>query len=706
MKRAVDSQGTGFPQQAFRDSTVAVAATFTAHPILEPLRYWLYEVLGFNGRVELADTGQVVQTLLNRRGIFASVQDGLKVVLLRWEDWERAGSKDNCETLQLLISALTSSATLSRVPHLVCVCPPSPQVLADSERSARFCEMGNRFMSEITRLPGVFALTPNELIEIYPVEDYDSPLGDQLAWIPYRTNLFLVLASMIARHLHAATTPPYKAIVVDCDDTLWAGVCGEDGPSGMIIDEAHKALQEFLLSQHDAGMLICLCSKNNEEDVFSVFEQRDEMVLNLRHIAGHRINWESKANNIKSLASELGFSPDAFIFIDNNPLETAQVREALPEVLTLTLPADPRRNVGFLRGVWAFDRHGRTQEDGTRTIQYRQERERRRLRGVTGLTDFLAMLDLKVHVRPLDENSLARSAQLTQRVSQFNLSTIRRSEAELTMLWRTKTLEGRMVEVSDRFGDYGLVGLLLFNILKPGRLRIDSFLLSCRALGRGVEHQMLAALGSLAQGRQLEFIELPFVQTARNRPMRDFLSANIDRIERLSEAEVYLVPAVEAASIRYDPSLNESPRTSSEINRLPDLISTVTAAGKEASARSRLLERIATELSEPVQILAAFESWQRTTGVRPDGEYIAPEDNVQRRLSEIWAGVLGIEKVGVRDVFFELEGDSLKMVQVIVRVADAFGVELPIDSFFEHPTIEAHARKIVELLSTLDSCEK
>ena len=165
-----------------------------------------------------------------------------------------------------------------------------------------------------------------------------------------------------------------------------------------------------------------------------------------------------------------------------------------------------------------------TREDGVRTAQYLQERDRKQLRmQVTSLAEFLAALDLQVAIRPLEERDLARSAQLTQRVNQFNLSSIRRSEAELNALWRSRTLEGWVVEVSDRFGDYGQVGLLLFEANKSDSFRIDSFLLSCRALGRGVEHQMLAALGALAQERGLHSLELPFVETSRNRPMRDFL---------------------------------------------------------------------------------------------------------------------------------------------------------------------------------------
>ena len=154
-------------------------------------------------------------------------------------------------------------------------------------------------------------------------------------------------------------------------------------------------------------MLICLCSKNSEEDVFKVFEQRVEMPLKLHHIAAHRINWESKAGNIRSLARELGIGTDSFVFIDDNPFECAEVRAGLPEVLTLHMPPDPEALVLFLRGIWAFDGRSPTPGDSGRTRQYLQERERKQLRNqVTNLAEFLAALDLEVRIRPLEEADL------------------------------------------------------------------------------------------------------------------------------------------------------------------------------------------------------------------------------------------------------------------------------------------------------------
>ncbi len=684
--------------------TVAIAASFTAFPIFEPLRFWLHEVLSVDARIELAGMGQVMQTLLDPRSVFATNSSGLNVILLRWEDVCGIEFKDCEHALELLVSALSCSSSVARIPHLVCLCAPSPEALIDPERSTRFRDVDARLKSMVTGLPGVFVVTSNELLLLYPVQDYADALSDRLASVPYRTGLFVVIAALIARRLHSVMTPPYKAIVVDCDQTLWAGACAEDGPHGVVIDGPRQALQNFLVAQHDAGMLICLCSKNSEEDVLKVFEQRVEMPLKLHHVAAHRINWESKVGNIRSLARELGIGSDSFVFVDDNPFECAEVRAGLPEVLTLHLPPDPETLVLFLRGIWAFDRESPAREDRGRTGQYLQERERKQFRNqVTNLAEFLASLDLRVRIRPLEEADLARSAQLTQRVNQFNLSSIRRSEAELTHLWRSQNLEAWAVEVSDRFGDYGQVGLILFEADKLDSLKFDSFLLSCRALGRGVEHQMLAGLGALAHERGLRFLQLPFIETSRNRPMRDFLQTMLQGHEQTVQSGSYVLSADMAARVRYIPPAIEYTPDPVGANRSSEpRAATEPKASLQAQERSRLLARIAAELATPEQILSAFESWQRTSRKRPDNEYVAPRNIVESTLAGIWAEVLGVEQLGASDVFFELDGDSLKMVQIIVRVLEAFGVELPISFFFDHPTIEAHAQKITEMRHSIN----
>ena len=185
-------------------------------------------------------------------------------------------------------------------------------------------------------------------------------------------------------------SPPYKVIVLDCDNTLWKGVVGEEGVAGIAIPPAWRQLQQFMVELSGKGFLLCLCSKNAESDVLDVFEQRRDMILKRDHLVSWRINWQPKSENIRSLAQELNLGLDSFIFLDDNPVECAEVRAGCPEVLTLRLPIEGDM-VGFLERVWAFDRLNVTSEDQQRTAMYKQEIERGRFqkqapdhRGVPG----------------------------------------------------------------------------------------------------------------------------------------------------------------------------------------------------------------------------------------------------------------------------------------------------------------------------------
>jgi FkbH-like protein len=220
--------------------------------------------------------------------------------------------------------------------------------------------------------------------------------------------------------------------VLDCDQTLWSGVCGEDGASGICLDAPRRSLQEFMRAQRDAGKLLAICSKNNEEDVRQVFEHRNDMPLRAEHIAAWRTNWNPKSENLKSIAQELNLGLDSLIFVDDNPVECAEVEANCPEVLVLQLPEDCERIPAFLKHCWAFDQLRITSEDRRRVESYSQNRDREVLRTQSmSLADFIAGLNLQIQISSMSTDQLSRMSQLTQRTNQFNCTTIRRSEAEL-----------------------------------------------------------------------------------------------------------------------------------------------------------------------------------------------------------------------------------------------------------------------------------
>ena len=292
-----------------------------------------------------------------------------------------------------------------------------------------------------------------------------------------------------------------------------------------------------MLAQQKAGAVLCICSKNNEDDAWAVFRERNDMVLRPEHFVAHRINWDHKSNNIRSLAAELSLGLDSMVFVDDDSAVCAEVRHGCPQVSVIQLPADIRELPRLLRNLWIFDRLKVTKEDRRRTELYQENAAREQVRkSVTNFGDFLAGLGLEISVAPMQPDHLARVSQLTFRTNQFNCTTIRRTEGELRELLTTGQLSCHVTHVKDRFGDYGLVGVTLHEI-SGDSLIVDSFMMSCRVLGRGVEHKMGSTLGALASERGLRWVDLRYVKTAKNRPAIEFLES-LPETERLENGGV------------------------------------------------------------------------------------------------------------------------------------------------------------------------
>jgi FkbH-like protein len=454
------------------------------------------------------------------------------------------------------------------------------------------------------------------------------------------------------------------------------------------MDEARAALQTFMVRQHDAGMLLCLCSKNAEDDVYEVFAQRDDMPLTREHVVTSRINWQPKSANLRELAEELQLGLDSFIFIDDNPVECAEVRANCPEVLVLPLPEDTTTIPRFLDHVWAFDHLKITEEDRKRTSMYQQNIQREKARSTSlTLTDFLAELNMQVRIAPPTPAQLPRVSQLTQRTNQFNFTTIRRSEAEIQQLCQGGKLECRVVEVSDRFGDYGLVGVMLFE-LAPEALVLDTMLLSCRVLGRGVEHQMLAHLGQVASEQQRASVDIRYLPTKKNQPALDFLTGVVgDYQEPAEEGLLFRVPTDYARNVTYTPAESAPPADANGESKPK-------AASAASAIDAALLERfvqIANTLYDADQVLDRASARQVQQRSEAAGAYVAPGSDLEQSIAAVWQEVLGLERVGSRDNFFEIGGTSLKGVQLIAQLKQRLGVELSIVNLFESPTVSAMA---------------
>ena len=668
---------------------IAISATFTAEAIQPGLAFWMRE-LGLPAELRFAAYNQVFQELLDPAGLLARNTSGVNVVLVRFDDWPAGQAAE-------FVDAVRSAAVRMSVPLIVVLCPgalPFDDALDGVVRRG------------VADLPSVYLLTAAEIAELYPVAEVHDPDGNELGRVPYTPLYFVALATALARKIHAITAPPFKAIALDCDDTLWAGICGEDGPEGVVLDPPRRGLQEFMAERRRAGLLLALCSKNNPEDVAATFRAHPEMPLAPADFVARRINWDSKAGNLVSLAEELEIGLDTFILVDDNPKEVQEVQAGAPQVLALLLPARAAEIPAFLAHVWAFDRARLTEEDRRRGEMYAQRAERgRAARSSASLEDFLASLQLEVKIAPLEPAQVDRVAQLTARTNQMNATCIRRTAAEIQRL----SEECLTVHVTDRFGSYGLTGAMLFRVAASA-LVVDTFLLSCRALGRGVEHRMVARLGEIALEHRLQTVEIPFVAAQRNRPALLFLQS----LGAVFSGGIFRLSAADAAKVEYHPSAGQP---AGEVGRTPwsaaDAPVGLLAPGEVLAPLFRLRDegvprgpggppharaayaRIAGDLRTPEQIFARLRATSRRRTSLCDID--APRTALERDLVALWAELLNVEAVGIHENFFELGGHSLLAVQLLSRVRQIYAVDLSLEVVYSGEFMVAELAKAIEL---------
>jgi len=354
-----------------------------------------------------------------------------------------------------------------------------------------------------------------------------------IARAPYSRNALINIAHQFQTYMNMLMGKSKKCLVLDCDGTLWGGIIGEDGIAGIGLGSnypnvAFKAFQTAIIDLYSQGVIIALCSKNNEEDVIDVFEQHPDMQLTLHHIAAKRINWNDKATNIKEIAKELNIGLNSIVFIDDNPFEIEWVESQLPDVQTLLLEKGSEIKYAHqLKELTCFDKQSITSEDALKGNMYQSQKLRDNLEQKTSnLEDFLSSLDMRVSVQLADSSNVARIAQQTQKTNQFNLTTKRYSEDQILSFISLDGYAVFALQLEDRFGDMGIVGSAIIDLSDPLLAKIDTLLLSCRALGRQVELVFLDHLLSYCQGIGYKAVEGMFIASEKNQQVEAFYKNN------------------------------------------------------------------------------------------------------------------------------------------------------------------------------------
>ena len=321
-----------------------------------------------------------------------------------------------------------------------------------------------------------------------------------------------------------------KCIVLDLDNTLWGGIVGEDGFNGIKLSQndpigkAFIEFQKYLLSLHERGIILAVNSRNNLEDAMQVIKEHPDMVLREKHFACLKINWNDKVTNLREIAQELNIGTDSILFMDDDNVNRDFMREALPEVLTIELPNDPSSYAQTLMELNEFNVLKITDEDKKRGKMYLQQRERIDFKKSSiNFEEYLKQLEIKIHIKKADEFTIPRISQLTLKTNQFNLTTKRYQEEEIMKFSQDKKKIVGCARIEDKFGDYGITGAFVVNKENPEEWVMDTFLLSCRVIGRGVEEGILDYIVNDAKKNNVKRLIGNFIPTKKNKPSESFL---------------------------------------------------------------------------------------------------------------------------------------------------------------------------------------
>jgi FkbH-like protein len=347
-------------------------------------------------------------------------------------------------------------------------------------------------------------------------------------------------SGFIARSLNPLLTPSKKLLVLDLDNTLWGGILGEDGVSNLHYGQEYpgnifRSIQLAVLALKDQGVLLALVSKNNESEVKEAFDILSDMPLRLSDFSATRINWKPKSSNIRSISAELNLGLDSFVFVDDSAFEREEVKSSIPEIVVLNDNESALHILEAITESQLFDGYQSTHADNIRIQDYERNKLRQELRDDSvDLKDYLHSLELTVTNQFIESAQRGRALQMLAKTNQFNVTTRRYNASELDDIISAEGSIVIMTSLRDKFGDQGLIGLAIVISESNEVASIDSFLLSCRALGRGVEHALWASVVSRVVKAGFSTLKASYIPTSRNMQVAELF----DKFEMIEVAKI------------------------------------------------------------------------------------------------------------------------------------------------------------------------
>jgi FkbH-like protein len=386
----------------------------------------------------------------------------------------------------------------------------------------------NRELGDMVLGSGDVLLDVARLAEIVGTSHWHDTQMWNMGKFAFADDLLPLYADHVSRTLAAIRGKSRKVLILDLDNTVWGGVIGDDGLEGIKIaqgdarGEAHLAVQRVALDLRQRGIVLAVSSKNTDEVAREPFQQHPEMLLKLDHIAVFQANWNDKATNIQAIAEELSLGLDAMVFLDDNPVERGLVRQLLPQVAVPELPEEPAYYVRTLTAAGYFEAVAFASEDLKRAGFYQDNAKRASLqKQVGGVDAYLASLDMTITFQPFDATGRARIVQLINKSNQYNLTTRRYTDPEVAAAENDPDIFTLQVRLADIFGDNGMISVVICRPDGAGVWTIDTWLMSCRVLGRKVEHMVLREILGHARAAGIHTLTGAYIPTERNKLVVD-----------------------------------------------------------------------------------------------------------------------------------------------------------------------------------------